>query len=171
VLLAENVVTGSGAVADNGNGIVVSRETRGAVVMANRIERSAAAGILVERAATDLAISGNQLSGSGRDGLIVYESGDIDIVGNGIVGSGRSGIRVRASDGVRIVGNVVESNARAGVDAHDWTGAAREPNDEERPLIRPTVVTVSGNRFAGNERGACLFEGAVTVLPVDGSDC
>jgi hypothetical protein len=171
VLIAENVVTGSGAMAENGNGIVVSREARDAVVMANRVEGSAASGILVERAATGLAISGNELRGNGRDGLIIYESGDIDVLGNGIVASGRSGIRVRASDGVRIMGNVLEGNARAGVDAHDWSGAAREPNDEERPLIRPTEVTVTGNRFADNQRGPCLFEGAVTVLPVDGSDC
>jgi parallel beta-helix repeat protein len=171
VLIAENVVTGSGAAADNGNGIVVSRGVRGAVVVANRTENSAASGILVERDVGDLAISGNQLIGSGRDGLIVYESSGIDVVGNGIVGSGRSGIRVRASDGIRIEGNALEGNARTGVDAHDWTGASREPNDEERPLIRPTVVTVTGNRFAGNERGPCLFEGVVTVLPAGASDC
>lgn len=170
-LVAENVVSGSGAMADNGSGIVVARETRGAVVSANRIEGCAASGIMVERAATDIIISGNQLTGSGRDGIVVYESGGIDVVGNGILGSGRSGIRVRASDGVRIVGNVLEKNARAGVDAHDWTAAARPPNEEEEPLIRPTVVTVAGNRFVDNQRGACLFEGAVTVLPVDGSDC
>jgi hypothetical protein len=171
VVIAENVVSGSGAAADNGNGIVVSRGVRGAVVAANRAESSAASGILVERDVADLAISGNQLIGSGRDGLIIYESSGIDVVGNGIVGGGRSGIRVRASDGVRIEGNVLEGNARTGVDAHDWSAASREPNDEERPLIRPTVVTVTGNRFAANERGPCLFEGVVTVLPAGASDC
>ena len=170
-LVAENVVTGSGAMAENGNGIVVSRGAIGTVVANNRIEGSAASGILVERAAVDLAISGNQIEGSGRDGLIIYESGSIEVVGNGIVGSGRSGIRVRASDEVRITDNVLEGNARAGVDAHDWSGAAREPNEEEAPLIRPTVVTVSGNRFADNERGPCLLEGVVTILPAQGSDC
>lgn len=171
VLIAENVVTGSGAAADNGNGIVVSRGVSGAVVAGNRVEGSAASAILVERDAADLALGGNQLVGSGRDGLIVYESSDVDILGNGIARSARSGIRVRASDGVRIEGNALEDNARTGVDAHDWSGASREPNDEETPLIRSTVVTVTGNRFAGNERGPCLFEGVVTVLPAGASDC
>jgi|GEM_PF-1145434 len=170
-LVAENVITNSGAMADNGNGIVVSRGTEGAIVAGNRIEDSAASAILVERDAVDVAISANQLQGSGRDGLVIYESGPIDVLGNGIVGNGRSGVRVRASDGVRIVGNVLEGNGRAGVDAHDWSGASRQPNEEEQPLIRPTEITVTGNRFAGNESGPCLLAGVVTVLPVDGSDC
>ena len=170
VLIAENVVTGSGASADNGNGVVV-RGVHGAVVAANRIEDSAAAGLHVERATTDLAINGNQLVNSGRDAMIIYESGDIDVLGNGVFGSGRSGIRVRASDGIRIEGNSLQGNARSGIDVHDWSSAAREPNDEERPLIRPTSVTVTANRFAENERGACLFEGAVTILPAGASDC
>ncbi len=170
VLIAENVVAASGALAENGNGMV-ARGLRGVVVAGNRVEDSAAAAIMVERGTAGLAVSGNQLVNSGRDGLIIYESGDIDIVGNGIFGSGRSGIRVRASDGIRVASNSIERNGRAGVDAHDWSVASREPNEEELPLIRPTEVTVTGNRFADNARGDCLFEGVVTVLPAGASDC
>jgi parallel beta-helix repeat protein len=170
VLIAENAVTGSGALAENGNGIVVRGLGR-AVLAGNRVEDSAASGIMLERGATEVAVSGNQLVNSGRDGLIIYESGDIAVVGNGIFGSGRSGIRVRASDDISITSNSIERNARAGVDAHDWSAASREPNEEETPLIRPTEVTVTDNRFADNERGDCIFEGVVTVLPAGASDC
>ncbi len=170
-LVAANAVTASGAAADNGSGILVSRGVRNAVIADNTVDGSAAAAIQVANGSFDLAIAGNTLSGSGRDALVVYESHGIDVMGNTIAGSGRSAIRVRASDDIRIEENALRQNARAGLDLHDWSAAAREPNEEEAALIRPTVVTAQRNVFAENGRGDCVVEGTVTVLPAGDHDC
>lgn len=170
-LLVANAITASGAAADNGNGILISRGVAAAVLADNTVEGSAASAILVNNGSSDLTIAGNTLTGSGRDALVVYESHAVDIIRNTITGNGRSAIRVRASDAVRIEENTLRDNVRAGLDVHDWTAAAREPNEEEEALIRPTEVTAQRNVFADNARGDCALEGAVTVLPNGANDC
>jgi parallel beta-helix repeat protein len=169
--IVSNAITASGAAAENGNGIVVSRGVLDAAIADNTIEGSAASAILVNNGSIDVTISGNTMTGSGRDALVIYESQAIDVARNTIVGNGRSGIRVRASDGIRVEENALRDNARAGLDLHDWSTAAREPNEEEAALSRPTVVTATGNIFSNNARGDCLVEGVVTVLPDGDNDC
>jgi parallel beta-helix repeat protein len=171
VLLTANAIAASGAAVDNGNGILVSRGVLDAVISDNTIEGSTGSAILVNNGSFDVTIVGNTLANNGRDALVVYESHDLDLLRNTISGNGRSAIRVRASDGIRIEENALRENARAGLDLHDWSAAAREPNEEEEALIRPTVVTATRNVFADNARGDCAVEGAVTLLPEGDHDC
>lgn len=171
LLIADNDIAGSGASADNGNGLLLARGVTQTAVLANRITGSAGAAIQIEKGDFDLTLAGNELARSGRDGLVIYESWSIELRRNAIAQNGRSGIRIRASDAILVSENGLTGNARAGIDLQDWSGMSRPPSDEEAALIRPTEATVQGNRFVDNAKGDCLVQGAVTVLPADGNDC
>jgi hypothetical protein len=170
-LIADNDIVGSGAMADNGNGLLLSRGITRTAVLANRIIDSAGAGIQIDKGAFDLTLAGNELARSGRDGLVLYESWSVDLQRNAIAQNGRSGIRIRAADGILVSENGLTGNARAGIDLQDWSTVTKPPSEEEAALIRPTEVTVKGNRFADNARGDCVVQGVVTILPAEGSDC
>ncbi len=170
-LIADNDIVGSGAMADNGNGILMSRGITRTAVLANRIVDSAGAAVQIDKGAFDLTFAGNELARSGRDGLVIYESWSVDLQRNAIARNGRSGIRIRAADGILVAENGLTGNARAGVDLQDWSTVTKPPNEEEAALIRPTEATIEGNRFADNARGDCVVQGVVTILPADGNDC
>lgn len=170
-LIADNDIVGSGAMADNGNGLLLSRGITRMAVLANRIVDSAGAAVQVDKGAFDLTFAGNELAGSGRDGLVLYESWSVDLQRNAIARNGRSGIRIRAADGILVAENSLTGNARAGVDLQDWSTVTKAPSEEEAALIRPTEATIEGNRFADNAKGDCVMQGVVTILPAEGNDC
>lgn len=170
-LVADSDVMRTGPNIDNGHGIIVSRGTARAALLGNRVQSSSGSGIVVDRGTADLTIASNEIRGSGRDGVVVFESAGIDILRNTVEASGRSAVRVRSSDAVRIIDNALRGSGRVGVDLHDWSAMGRAPRDDEEPLIRPTVVSATGNRFATNQRGNCEVQGNVTVLPADQRDC
>ena len=103
------------------------------------------------------------------DGIAVFESHDNTIAFNAIERNGGAGIRIRAGAGNIAAENLIRGNGEYGLEAYDRSDSAQAlPRDNEAHQ-RPVTLTLSGNSFAGNARGACRFKSVREVVAYAGA--
>jgi poly(beta-D-mannuronate) C5 epimerase len=159
LLIARNEIYGT-----QGHGLIVSQRVSDSWIVENLSRDNARSGLVVDADSSRNIVVGNRLIDNHRDGLAVFESHENTIAFNKIEGNGGAGIRIRASAANVVAENLISGNGEYGLVAYDRSDSARplSPNNEMHQ--RPVTLTLLGNSFADNARGACQFKSVREVI-------
>ncbi len=149
--------------ARHSHGIILSRRIHNTIVSYNVSAGNKKAGFFLDKACTDVLITGNDSFLNGTEGLALHEVERVAVIGNRFHNNGADGIRLRASADVLLDGNTVTANGKHGLRAYDWQGSKRRPNTEEQGQILPMRVGLLGNRVHSNAAGDCRLGGDARV--------
>jgi mannuronan 5-epimerase len=159
LLIARNEIHGT-----EGHGLVLSKDVHDSWIVENLSRNNARSGLVVDASSTRNIIAGNRLIDNHGDGIAIFESHENAISFNTIEGNGGAGIRIRASAANLVANNTISGSGEYGLLAYDWSDIARPLTPEQEKSRRPVSLTLVGNSFADNARGACRFKSVAEVI-------
>jgi poly(beta-D-mannuronate) C5 epimerase len=159
LLIARNEIHGA-----RDHGVILSGDVHDSWVVGNLSRDNAGSGLLLDGGSRGNAVINNRLVDNVQDGIAVYESHDNVIAFNRIERNGRVGIRVRGSAANVVANNVITGSGGYGLEAYDWADTARPLPPEKAKDQRPVSLTLFGNSFADNAKGACRFKTVREVI-------
>lgn len=153
LLFAYNTVYGS----KKKHGIIISREVNDSAIIGNLAFENAGSGIMVERNSIGALVYANTSLDNVQDGLSIYESSCGMYASNTVAGNARMGINVRNSFDVGLFGNRIMENRKAGLHGYSldlYTAAGQEErNFDTDPYSDVTAFSAVGNVIQANGHG------------------
>ncbi|HSA81233.1 MAG TPA: NosD domain-containing protein [Geminicoccaceae bacterium] len=159
LLIARNEIHGT-----QGHGVVLSQSVHDSWIVENISRNNAKSGLLVDAGSWQNKVVGNRLIDNSRDGIAILESHHNVIASNQIERNGGVGIRVRAGAANVVANNTIGGSGEYGLKAYDWPDATQPLPIRKQQHQKPVTLTLFGNRFADNVKGACQFKTVHEVI-------
>jgi parallel beta-helix repeat protein len=159
LLIARNEIYGT-----QGHGLIVSKRVDDSWIVENLSRDNTRSGLVVDAGSSRNIVARNRLIDNHHDGIAVFESHDNTIAFNEIERNGDVGIRIRASAANVVAGNLISGNGEYGLLAYDRSESARPLSPNNERYQRPVTLTLFGNSFADNAKGACQFKSVREVI-------
>ena len=164
LLIARNEIHGT-----QGHGVILSQRVEDSLILENLSRDNAGSGLVVDAGSSRNIVAGNRLIDNQSDGIAVFESHENTIAFNEIERNGGAGIRIRAGAGNIVAENLIRGNGEYGLEAYDRSDSAQALPRDNEVHQRPVTLSLFGNSFADNARGACRFKSVREVIAYAGA--
>ncbi|MBT0585622.1 NosD domain-containing protein [Alteromonas oceanisediminis] len=161
LIIAHNRVSGTQKL----HGIIGSRYVSDSYIIYNNVSGSGRSGIMLDRQSNNNIVAYNTSSHNGGDGITIYESQNNTVIGNQVYRNQDHGIRLRNSTETVIQSNIILGNRGSGVYFHTQDLAEQTYRDLTRdPYEQKTGGSIIGGLIAGNQTGGIFAENFDSII-------